>query len=60
MVYKTIEKEALKLGGGEDGSNLGGVRESMIKNIVCVCEILKELIRCHAKEKTTTQVVSSS
>lgn len=60
MVYKTIEKQALKLGGGGDGSNLGGIRKSMIKNIVCLCEILKELITYHAKEKTMAQAVSSS
>lgn len=59
-IYKTIKKEALKLGGGGDGSNLGGVRESMIKNIICLCEILKELIKYRAKEKTTAQAVSSS
>lgn len=60
VVYKTIKKEALKLGGGGDGSNLGGVRESMIKNIICLCEILKGLIKYRAKEKTTAQAVSSS
>lgn len=60
MVYKTIEKEALKLGGRGDGSDLGGVKDLMIKNIICLCEILKELIKYHAKEKTMAQAVSSS